>query len=125
MTHKELNLKQRRWLELLKDYDCTIDYHPGEANVVVDALSRKLASISACLRVSSSSYFNDLRKMSVELNIDTCGTLLATLTIRPLLKERIHAALAQDPKLLSSILNGVKQCEVISFTITNDTLMIS
>ncbi|KAA0036813.1 DNA/RNA polymerases superfamily protein [Cucumis melo var. makuwa] len=31
---KELNLKQRRWLELIKDYDCTIDYHPGKANVV-------------------------------------------------------------------------------------------
>ncbi|WMV25003.1 hypothetical protein MTR67_018388 [Solanum verrucosum] len=38
-THKELNLRQRRWLELIKDYDCTIDYHPGKANVVADALS--------------------------------------------------------------------------------------
>ena len=40
-TQKELNLRQRRWMELLKDYDCTIDYHPGKENVVVDALSRK------------------------------------------------------------------------------------
>ncbi|WMV55422.1 hypothetical protein MTR67_048807, partial [Solanum verrucosum] len=32
-TQKELNLRQRRWLELIKDYDCTIDYHPGKANV--------------------------------------------------------------------------------------------
>ncbi|KAL0440174.1 UNVERIFIED_CONTAM: Retrovirus-related Pol polyprotein from transposon, partial [Sesamum latifolium] len=36
-TQKELNLRQRRWIELLKDYDCTIDYHPGKANVVADA----------------------------------------------------------------------------------------
>ncbi|GMI95688.1 hypothetical protein HRI_003238100 [Hibiscus trionum] len=41
MSQKELNLRQRRWLELLKDYDLTIDYHPGNANVVADALSRK------------------------------------------------------------------------------------
>ncbi|GJQ95022.1 putative reverse transcriptase domain-containing protein [Tanacetum coccineum] len=34
-------MRQRRWLELLSDYDCDIRYHPGKANVVVDALSRK------------------------------------------------------------------------------------
>jgi hypothetical protein len=38
-TQKELNLRQRRWLELIKDYDCVISYHPGKANVVADALS--------------------------------------------------------------------------------------
>ena len=38
---RDLNLRQRRWLELLKDYDCSILYHHGKANVVADALSRK------------------------------------------------------------------------------------
>ena len=42
LTQKDLNLRKRRWLELLKDYDCIIDYHPGKAYVVADALSRKM-----------------------------------------------------------------------------------
>lgn len=40
-NRKELNMRQRRWLELLKDYGFKIEYHPSKANVVVDALSRK------------------------------------------------------------------------------------
>ncbi|GKB72487.1 hypothetical protein Tco_0933899 [Tanacetum coccineum] len=41
LDQKELNMRQRRWLELLSDYDCKIHYHPGKANVVADALSHK------------------------------------------------------------------------------------
>ncbi|GJT10389.1 putative reverse transcriptase domain-containing protein [Tanacetum coccineum] len=41
LNQKELNMRQRRWIELLSDYDCEICYHPGKANVVADALSQK------------------------------------------------------------------------------------
>ena len=54
LTQKELNLRQRRWLELIKDYDCTIEYHPGKANVVANALSRKTSSTLAHLRGETS-----------------------------------------------------------------------
>jgi hypothetical protein len=40
-TQSELNMRQRRWLELIKDYELEIHYHLGKANVVADALSRK------------------------------------------------------------------------------------
>jgi hypothetical protein len=41
LTQTDLSLRQRRWLELIKDYDLRINYHPSKANVVADALSRK------------------------------------------------------------------------------------
>ena len=50
-TQRDPNMRQRRWMEFLEDYDFTLHYHPGKANVVVDALSRKsrgaLASIAS------------------------------------------------------------------------------
>ena len=41
-TQSELNMRQRRWLELIKDYDLEVHYHLGKANVVADELSRKV-----------------------------------------------------------------------------------
>ena len=49
-TQNDLNLRQRRWMELIKDYDFTIDYHPGKANMVADALSRKSSSFTAYMK---------------------------------------------------------------------------
>lgn len=52
-TQSELNLRQRRWLELIKNYDLGIHYHPGKANVVADALSEKgIATLWWSRRVS-------------------------------------------------------------------------
>ncbi|KAL4346328.1 hypothetical protein GQ457_17G011190 [Hibiscus cannabinus] len=75
MTEKELNLRQRRWLELLKDYDLSIEYHPGKANVVVDALSRKVAV--------------ELHAMFANLSISRDGGLVAEFQVKPTLIQLI------------------------------------
>ena len=73
LTQKELNLRQRRWLELFIDYDCIIDYHPGKANVVADALSRKMVS-ALSLQQSTWKFASD-------------GAILVQLKAEPELKQ--------------------------------------
>ncbi|WMV29890.1 hypothetical protein MTR67_023275, partial [Solanum verrucosum] len=77
-TQKELNLRQCRWFELIKDYDCTIGYHPGKANVVADALSRKsFASIS----LSPLHLLLELRAMNVCFTLDSNSSTIANLQV--------------------------------------------
>ena len=85
ITQKDLNLRQRRWLELFKDYDCIIDYHPGKANIVANALSRKMIS-ALTLKIFDS-------------RLATDGALLAQLNVIPDLKQMIVNAHKNDAKL--------------------------
>ncbi|GKA32800.1 putative reverse transcriptase domain-containing protein [Tanacetum coccineum] len=62
LNQKDLNLRQRRWIELLSDYDCEIRYHPGKANVVVDALSQKERDKPLRVRALMITVYNDLPK---------------------------------------------------------------
>ncbi|KAL2251400.1 UNVERIFIED_CONTAM: Retrovirus-related Pol polyprotein from transposon [Sesamum indicum] len=97
-TQKELNLRQRRWMELLKDYDCTIDYHPGKANIVADALSRKTVDQLAGMIYYNIEYLTALRAMDVHFSIGG-DILLATIQVKPSLKDKIKDAQARDPYL--------------------------
>nr|GEY67942.1 putative reverse transcriptase domain-containing protein [Tanacetum cinerariifolium] len=71
LDQKELNMRQQRWLELLSDYDCRIQYHPRKANVVADALSRKERS-----KPKEENFINeDLHDMINKLEPRADGTL--------------------------------------------------
>nr|GEV56870.1 putative reverse transcriptase domain-containing protein [Tanacetum cinerariifolium] len=63
---KELNMRQRRWIELFSDYDCEIRYHPGKANVVVDALSRKERLKPSCVCAMSMTIYSSVKTNILE-----------------------------------------------------------
>jgi hypothetical protein len=66
-TQSDLNMRQRRWLELIKDYDLEVHYHPRKANVVADALSRKVHCNHLELEPVSDSLCEDMRKLNLEV----------------------------------------------------------
>ena len=66
-SQKELNMRQRRWIELLKDYDCIIQYYPGKANIVADTLSRKSVGSLAAIRGCQRQLLEDLRSLQVHI----------------------------------------------------------
>ena len=83
-------------MELLKDYDCTIEYHLGKANVVADALSRKWIGNLYYIRIIRVPLLMKLRILGAKLILDASRGILATLKVRPLLMERIIQAQMAD-----------------------------
>jgi len=88
---KELNMRQRRWMEYLKDYDFELLYHPGKANVVADALSRKQMHISAMM-VKELELIEKLRDMNLGMQLSDdcikCGVLTLTSDVLGVIRDR-------------------------------------
>src|SRR3954462_5970310 len=96
-TQKELNMRQRRWLELINYYDLSLQYHPGKAIVVADALSRK--AYVNCL--SSKDLPKDLCEAFRDLSLEVIPEgFVASLVVRPLLMDRIRAAQKGDKRIV-------------------------
>ena len=76
-TQKEPNMRQRRWLELVKDYDCEILYHPEKANRVIDALSRQ----SIGMLISIKAFSKPLQREISEFNLEMITGRLSFLTL--------------------------------------------
>jgi hypothetical protein len=66
-TQTELNMRQRRWLELIQDYDVEINYHPGKANVVADALSRKMYCNNLMVKEEQPTLHEEQEKLRIEI----------------------------------------------------------
>ncbi|GJW87906.1 putative ribonuclease H-like domain-containing protein, partial [Tanacetum coccineum] len=114
-TQRELNMRQRRWLELLKDYDTNIQYHPGKANVVADALSRKSRMI-ACF---DSIILHDLERLDVELCVRGSGGYWASMRIESNLMLQIKEAQRDDGELWA-IVQNVEDGKHTEFSVDDD-----
>ncbi|GJT59300.1 putative nucleotidyltransferase, ribonuclease H [Tanacetum coccineum] len=114
-TQRELNMRQRRWLELLKDYDTNIQYHPGKANVVADALSRKSGMI-ACF---DSIILHDLERLDVELCVRGSGGYWASMRIESNLMLQIKEAQRDDGELWA-IVQNVEDGKHTEFSVDDD-----
>ncbi|BAS93193.1 Os05g0296332 [Oryza sativa Japonica Group] len=111
-TQSDLNLRQRRWLELIKDYDVGIHYHPGKANVVADALSRK----SHCNTLNVRGIPPELNQQMEALNLSIVGRgFLAALEAKPTFLDQIREAQKNDPDM-HGLLKNMKQGKAAGFT---------
>ena len=108
LTQKELNLRQRRWIELLKDYDCSIEYHPGKANVVADALSQRVVA--------------ELKAMFARLSLYDDGSLLAELQVRPTWVEQIKKQQFEDESLVPRF-QQVEKGENLDFGLNSEGVL--
>ena len=117
-TQKQLNMRQQRWLELVKDYDYKIMYHLGKANRVADALSRKSTATLMSIQGLSSLLQKEINSQEMEL-IE--GQLLA-LTLQPTIFEGIQGAQELDPEL-HWIRQAVKEGTNAEFSLSTDGVL--
>jgi ribonuclease HI len=95
-TQSELNLRQQRWLELIKDYELEIHYHPDKANVVADALSRKIQVNMLAAHPMSFELAKEFDKLSLGFLNNTQGV---TVELEPTLEQDIRKGQKDDKKI--------------------------
>ena len=95
--HKSLKyiFQQRIWMELLKDYDCTIQYHPGRANIVADVLSRKSSGSLAHIQEVRRPLIRELHELvdeGVRFDLSKARAMMAHFQVKSDVFDRIKAA---------------------------------
>ncbi|RVW16032.1 Transposon Tf2-12 polyprotein [Vitis vinifera] len=121
-SQKELNMRQRRWIELLKDYDCIIQYHPGKANVVADALSRKSVGSLAAIRGYQRQLLEELRSLQVHFRFMGLRALVSNFRVQPDLVGRIKTLQKNDSQLVQ-VMEEVKMGSKNDFVLSDDEIL--
>ena len=91
---------QRRWMEYLEDYDFTLHYHPGKANVVADALSRKSRGVLASIASQEWQMIETVGQFRLRYN-DQAQDVMGSLVATPSLLSRVIESQGQDTKVVS------------------------
>ena len=115
-------MRLRRWIELLKDYDCIIQYHPGKANVVADALSTKFVGSLAAIKGCQRQLLGDLRSLQVHIRVLDSGDLVANFRVQPDLVGRIKALQKNDLNLVQ-LMEDVKKGSKPDFVLSDDGVL--
>ena len=108
---------------MIKDYDCTIEYHPGKANVLADALSRRPESSLYYMRSGFLPLLGDLRALGVILEVEDSGALLVTFHVRPLLVDQILVGQSQDPQMIN-LKEEIEKGKKAEFQIRDDDMIV-
>jgi hypothetical protein len=95
-TQSELNMRQRRWLELIKDYELEIHYHPGKANMVADALRRKSQVNMLAAHPMPYELGKEFDRLSLGFLNNTQGV---TVELEPTLEQDIRKGQKDDEKI--------------------------
>ena len=118
---KELNMRQRRWMEFLKDYDFQLLYHPGKANVVVDALSRKTLH-AAQLMIKEVELLEKLRDMKLQVELESGSIKCSNLTISSDFLNSVRERQLLDASL-NKVIEQLGSEEAMNFVLGNDDLL--
>src|ERR1044072_9162582 len=118
---KDLNRRQRRWMEFLKDYEFTLQYHSGKANVVADALSRKAIHVFS-LMIEEMELLESLRDLSLNVDLAPGELRFGMVTVSSGLLEAIKAKQKTDEELIEKR-NLVTQGKAPEFTVGNDDIL--
>ena len=123
-TQKESNLFQRRWLELLKDFDISVFYHPGKANVVPDALCRTNMDSVSHVDESKKDLVKDVNRLAMlgvrsedylEVGFMVRNNSKSLLVVEVQSKQRLYKSLMEFKELVLGKLNDTFSLQGIVF----------